>query len=420
MIRDLKNNLMLRNFSSLTIIQISNYIFPLITFPYLVRVLGPEKFGLIHFAIAFIAYFGTLVDYGFTLSATREISLHRENKEELSKIFSSVIIIKLMLVVLSIFILIPVVSVFSKFSDNSLVYYLTFISVIGQALYPIWFFQGIEQMKYLLYITVSSKAASVVLIFILVTSPDHLLTVIIINSGAALLMGLSGIIVVVFHFKIRLKLQSSSLLKYHFFEGGYIFLSTAAINIYTTTNIFLLGIFTNDSIVGYFSAADKIRIAVQSTFSTISQTIYPRLSKQFEESKREAVKFVGKILYGVGSLVFILCLIIVIFAKDIIAIILGPGYEPSVILLQILGFLPFIIFLSNISGIQTMLNLGYKKEFTKILAQAALLNTLLALVLIQLFAATGTAVSMLITEIFVTVTMIIFLNKKEIKIFGHV
>ena len=157
------------NFMYLSILQGMNLLLPLITFPYLVRVLGIEKFGLIMFAQAFIVYFSMLADYGFNLSGIREVSSNRNNKNKLIKIFSSIMIARFVLVLIGLIFLTIVVFSFEKFSQNWELYYLTFGIVIGTALFPTWFFQGMEKMKYITVLTVIAKLIFTLSIFIFVT-----------------------------------------------------------------------------------------------------------------------------------------------------------------------------------------------------------------------------------------------------------
>ena len=136
------------NFMYLSILQGMNLLLPLITFPYLVRVLGIEKFGLIMFAQAFIVYFSMLADYGFNLSGIREVSSNRNNKNKLIKIFSSIMIARFVLVLIGLIFLTIVVFSFEKFSKDWELYLLSYGVVIGTFLFPSWFFQGIVKMKY--------------------------------------------------------------------------------------------------------------------------------------------------------------------------------------------------------------------------------------------------------------------------------
>ena len=156
------------NFISLSFLQGANYILPLITLPYLVRVLESDKYGLIMFAQAFIQYFVVITEYGFNLSATRLISLNRDNNTKISDIFFSVIFIKIFFMILSLFVISAIVFLISRFTADKEIYFLTFGIVIGNVLFPVWFFQGIEKMKYITVLHVLAKAIFTVLIFLFV------------------------------------------------------------------------------------------------------------------------------------------------------------------------------------------------------------------------------------------------------------
>ncbi len=404
------------NFISLSILQGANYILPLITLPYLVRVLGPEKFGLIAFAQAFIQYFVILTDYGFNLSATREISIHRENKEKVSQIFSSVMIIKLFFLILSFLVMTAIVFSFDRFKEEWPVYYFTFGIVIGQVLFPIWFFQGMEKMKYITFLNILSKLIFTVSIFIFIHKASDYIYVPLINSFGFIVAGIIAMWIVFKDFGVKFKLVELSYIKYQLQEGWHIFISTIAISLYTVSNTFILGIFTNNTIVGYFSAAEKLIIAVQGLLNPVSQTIYPYIAKLVSESKEKAIVFIRKITIVVGSLSLILSICLFIFSDLIVEIILGSQYQESIIVLKILAFLPFIIALSNIFGIQTMLTFNYKKAFSNILIAASIINIVLALILVPVYKHIGISFAVLISECFVTITMFSFLKKKGINI----
>lgn len=399
------------NFSALSLLQISNYLIPLITIPYLVRVLGTEKYGLVNFAAAFIAYFITVTDYGFNLSAPREISRNRDLGERLSEIISSVLVIKIILLFISSLILIILVESISIFKSDREVYYLSFLFVFGNVIFPQWFFQGIEDMKYITLINVVFKICAMISIFIFIKNQNDYLNLIAINSGAQILIGLTGLILLIIKFKMKLIMPSANNMLYHLKEGRHIFYSTVAINLYTTSNIFILGLFASQSAVGYFAAADKIRHSIQSLFSVVSNTIYPHVSLLIKDSLIDGIKFISNIIKSVGVLALVISILTFVFAEEIILIILGSEYTNSILVLKILAFLPFVIFLSNITGIQFMLNVGFQKEFSLIIVSAAVINIILSFLIVPIYFEIGSSISVLITEIFVTITILIFLVK---------
>ena len=409
---------LLSNFVSLSVLQGANYILPLITLPYLVRVLGPERYGLISFAQAFIQYFNILTDYGFNLSATREVSIYRDDKEKVSEIFSSVMIIKFGLLILSFIIMTVLVFSFGKFRQDWLIYFLTFGMVVGQVLFPVWFFQGMERMKYITYLNITARLIFTVAIFVFIHQASDYIYVPLLNFMGSLVAGVLSLWIVFRNFNVNFKLPSVADIKHQLREGWYIFISTMAISLYTTSNTFILGLFTNNTVVGYYSGAEKIIKAIQGLLSPVSQTIYPHISKLASESKEKAIKFIRKITLLVGGASFVLSLVIFIFADVIVRLLLGNQYLESIVILRILAFLPLTVGLSNIFGIQTMLTFDYKKAFSNILVAAGIINISLAFILAPLYQQIGISFSVLITEIFVTISMFIYLQSKGIKFWG--
>lgn len=410
------NKVLFKNFTSLSILQIANYIFPIITLPYLVRVLGPEKYGLVSFATAFAAYFTIITDYGFNLSATQEISVNRNDAKRVTEIFSSVFTIKTLFFVLSSIIFFVLVFIVPQFHEYLLLFIITFLGVLGTAFFPLWFFQGIEKMNYILIITVSVRLIFTVLIFVLIQTENDFIKLAGLNTAAQFVIGLSGLLIALNKFKINYIFPKKELLKFQIQNGWNLFLSTVWINLYTTSNVFILGLFAPVNVVGYFAAADKIRMAFQGILSPMSQSVFPYVNNLLSESYERFISF-NKKLFKIALIAgTIISITLFLFAEPLVNIILGKGYEPSVLVLRIIAWLPLVIFLSNVLGIQTMLPMNKQKGFAIILFFAAMINLILSFILVPKYFEIGTAISVLATEIFVTMAFFVFIKKNKILI----
>lgn len=390
------------------------------TLPYLVRVLGVEYFGLLSFALAVIMYFQIVTDYGFNITATREISIYRENKEKIREIFSSVLIIKFLLMLFCFIILSILVFSFQKFSDERLIYFLTFTIVPGYALFPVWFFQGMEKMKYITYLNILAKSIFTVAVFLFVKNKEHYFLVPLLTSSGFLLVGIWSIIIISRDFGIYFRLQPFAKVLYYLKEGWHVFLSNIAVSLYTMTTILLLGLFTNNTVVGYYSAVDKLINALKGFFSPVSQALYPFISRQAIIAKEKTLNMIKKILVFTSSPFFILSLALFIFAKEIVIIVFGPDYMSSVIILRILAFIPFLVALDTVSGTLTMLVFDRKKSYSRIIISAGIFNIILAFIFIPLYKHIGAAVSVLITEIYITFRLFYYTSNNDLSILGGI
>jgi len=384
--------------------------------PYLVRILGPEKYGLVNFAAAFIGYFTILTDYGFNLSATQEISVNRNDSKRVSEIFSSVLTLKMFFFILSSLIFFVLVFLIPQFREHLLLFFVTFLSVLGTALFPLWFYQGIEKMNYILVITVFVRLIITVLVFVLIKNENDFIKLAGLNTAAQFVIGTIGLQLALSRFGIKYTVPKLSLLKQQIQNGWNLFLSTVWINLYTTSNVFILGLFAPANIVGYFAAADKIRLAFQGVLSPMSQSVFPYVNKLLSESYERFINFNRK-LFKIALIVgIIISITLFLLAEPLVNFVLGKNYIQSVLVLKIIAWLPLVIFLSNVLGIQTMLPMNKQKSFAVILFFAAMINLTLSFILVPNYFEIGTAISVLTTETFVTLSFFIFVKMNKIRI----
>ena len=404
---------LLSNFFSLASLQGVNYILPLLTFPYLVRVLGVEYFGLLAFATAVVTYFNIITDYGFNLTATREISIHRENKEKVIEIFSAVMSIKFMLMLLSFLLLIALVFSFEKFSNKWEVYLLTFGMVVGQVLFPVWFFQGMERMKYITYLNIIAKVIFTVAIFVFVKEQSDFYLVPFFTSLGFIVVGVLSLWIIYKEFDIRFRVQSFETLKYYLLDGWDIFVSRIFVSLYTTTNMIILGLLTNNSIVGYYAIAEKIINAIAGLFIPINQTLYPYMVKVFEKNKNEFQLLTYRIsqLFLISSI--ILFFILYFFSTEIIMFI---SKEDVITIGIIYNILIFTIITNPFGPLFTQILIINKlnKEFRTIVMYTFLFNIFMSPLMIYFYDAKGLAIVVVLSQVLVIslcVKKILYLEK---------
>lgn len=407
----------IKNILALVGVQGANYIIPLITLPYLVRILGPVGYGGLNFSLALIQYFTLLADYGFNLSVTKQISVMRDNKEKISELFWNAMFCKLALATLGFVVLLLLVVVFPKIREYSTILICAYTVVVGNVLFPIWLFQGMEKMGMIAIANISAKLMAVPLIFILIKSPSDTWLAGLITGITTIIAGIISLIAIKRFNWINWHKPTWSGLKKELCLGWHVFLSSAAISLYTVSTTVILGIIIGPIAVGYYTAADKIRLAVQGLINPVSQAVYPRINAEMAKNKTIAFAMIRKLLLIQGGGTFVLSLCLFLFAEPIILLAYNENYIYSVVVLKWLAWLPFVIGLSNVFGIQTLLVLGLNKIFSRILIVSGVFSLMLVFPLGAFFAQNGAAITTFITEVIVTVLMLMIIIKRKIPIF---
>ncbi|MFM4797288.1 flippase [Aeromonas caviae] len=390
-------SLLRKNILLLLMMQGANYLIPLVTFPYLTRVLGVSQFGVYAFVLTLSQYFLLVTDFGFNLSASKRIAQANGDKQEISIIYWSTISAKCAIGIVCALI---VLLLYYYNIDNPDYHGVIFIlfTIVGSVFTPIWFFQGIEKISALTLTNVFSRAAAIPLILLLVRSVDDANIAMLVQGVVALVAaGISQVLVYRGGFIIKVPFNLVSLIS-QLKDSFPLFISTIAISLYTMSTPVILKLVSNSYEVGLYGSADRLRGALIGLFLVVGSAIYPRVNNLFTVDKVQMYQLLRKIVLAKCFFALTIIVGIWLFAPQLVAFILGEEFIVAADVLKVMSPQFFTVLMSVTMANYLLLPFGYRREYMLLPIFTCILHAGLCFFLATKFGAIGGAISVTSVE----------------------
>ena len=379
---------LLENFFSLSVLRIIGYIFPLMTIPYLARVIGVDKFGELAFASSVIIFFITFIDYGFNYTATRDVARNKTNLKLVSKIYSTIMVARIILLIISFFVLLLLINLITILKENETILLLTFTYVIGYTLFPEWVFQAIEKMKFITIMNVISKSIFTILVFtIILNKDDYIYQPILIGVGY-LVSGILSMIILSKKFKVKFIIPFYSDVKKAIINSSDMFFTLFIPNLYTNFSVIYLTKIHGDTSTGIFSSGFKFVEIFDQLIQVLSRTFYPFLSRKM--NKHDYYMKIGLVfsLFASVSLFLLSSILVNLFYTN--------EFTDAVLIIKIMSICPFFLFLINTYGPNYLVIVGKEKTLRNIVFFCSLFGFILTCFLTYLYEYIGIAITLTI------------------------
>lgn len=380
---------LLKNFFSLSVLKLVNVVLPFVTLPYLIKVLGLQQYGAIVLALSLIAYFQSITDYGFNLSATREVAKHKKSRKQLNFIYSKTLTSKIYLLIFSLIVIVPIISLVPQFKEDLLVYLLMCLMLIGQTLFPEWFFRGIEQMGYIAGLNFVVKMIFTIGVFTLIKQPQDYWIY-------PLLLGLSYILISVYsyylitkNFNIRFYLIRKNKVLKNLKSNFPLFVNQFVPNLFNNTTNFLVGILLGKTAIGLFGAIRQVLQILTVFNGVVSMVVFPYLTINKD-------KF--DIFRKSYSVLFILLAFILVILHTYILELIGINDPDASIVFYILlmGVVSIVIY--SIYATNYLIARGFDIVVMRITILSSLIGFALSYPLIHYFGVVGGAINIFICQ----------------------
>lgn len=396
----MKNNSIKINFIMNALLTISASIFPLITFPYVSRILGPSGTGNVSFATSIVTYFSLFAQLGIPTYGIRATARVRDDKKLLSKTVQEIFIINVVMSIATYIVFFIVLNCVPQMNTDRLLFIIISSTILFNAIGMDWLFKGLEKYTYITFVSILFKFIALILMFIFIHQKSDYVIYGAISIFAASASNICNFLNA--HKYITLKPIGGYEFKQHLRPIGIFFAMSCATTIYTNLDTVMLGFMKDNVEVGYYNAAVKIKSVLLGIVTSLGTVLLPRASYYIENNEIDEFKRIsGKAINFVVLISFPLALYFILFAKEGIYFLSGDAYTNAILPMQIL--MPTLIFigLTNIMGIQMLIPLGKEKVVLHSEIAGAIVDLIINVILIPIMASAGAAIGTLVAEIVV-------------------
>lgn len=391
------------NFMWLSVLQVASYAFPLITMPYLARVIGVEGFGKIAFASAIMVWIQTIADWGFNLTATRDVSQNRDNPQKVSEIFSNVLWARCLLMLISLVVLLLLIVVVPKFREEWEVILVTFLMIPGHILFPDWFFQAVEQMKYITIFNVLMKSLCTLAVFVFIKQPsDYILQPLFISLGYVG-SGIIALFIIMGKWHIRLKKTSFVEVVKTIKCSTDVFINHLMPNLYNSFSTLLLGFVGGENSVGVLDAGNKFIHVGTQLQASINRAFYPFLSRNL--SKHRFYVFIN---VGISIL---MCIVLYIGAPLLVKYMLSTEFSESLHVIRIRAISLIFSAISSAYGANYLIIKHKESTLRKITMWCSIIGFIIAWPLVCNYSYIGASLTVSISLALLAFTSFMVSNK---------
>lgn len=413
----MSNSSLKLNFIMNFILTASSIIFPLITFPYVSRILGPEGTGNVAMGTSLVSYFTMIAMLGVPTYGVRACANVRDDKTELSRITQELLIINLVMALISYIAFFITIYLVPDFESQRTLYVICSLATILNVIGVNWLYQGLEQYSYITFISIIFKFIGLILMFVLVQQSDDYIMY-------GLITVIAGFGSSIFNFVrlkkfIYVKPVKNYNFKRHIKPIFTFFAMTVATTIYTNLDVVMLGVMKTNVDVGLYNAAVRIKTITVTLVTSLGTVLLPRLSYYFSQNNLEEFKFLVSKAFSFVLLLSVPCCIYMMYcAEPLILLLTGENFYGAIQPMIIITPTILLIGLSNITGIQILVPSGNEKLVLKSVVAGAVIDLIINLLLIPDMGASGAALGTLVAEFVVLLIQCIYL-RDLIKVILH-